>query len=69
MSFSLGKQKAALIMTDLDQLNDFLIKLGNAKIGVRRKIVLLQRYIDSAKKKAHEDCNGSKRHPSRVSGD
>ena len=39
------------LQTDLDILNEFLIKLGTAKISFRRKLVILLKYIE---KNVHE---------------
>jgi len=39
-------------MTDLEVLNEVLISFANVKkVGIRRKIVLLERYLKSLKKK------------------
>jgi len=33
--------------TQLDELNEFLIKLGNTDgIGIRRKIVIIKKYLE-----------------------
>ncbi len=34
--------------TQLDELNEFLIKLGNTNgIGIRRKIVIIKKYLEN----------------------
>jgi len=39
-------------MTDLDELNDFLIRAANLKkVGIRRKIVLIEKWIKSFRKR------------------
>ncbi len=42
--------------TDLEELDEFLIKIGNAKkIGIRRKIVIIRQWLDSfIKRKKNE---------------
>ena len=35
--------------TQLDELNEYLIKIANSKIGIRRKIVLILKYINNLK--------------------
>ncbi len=32
--------------TDMESLNEFLIKLANARIGIRRKILILREYVN-----------------------
>ena len=32
--------------TDLDKLNRFLITIGSAEIGIRRKILMVKKFID-----------------------
>jgi len=37
--------------TQLDELNEFLVKLGNAdQIGIRRKIVIIKKYLEKLTK-------------------
>ena len=57
--------KPAKGKTELDYLNDFLITVANTKSGIRRKIVNLQKYIDtlnmntaSPLKELCPDCDG-----------
>lgn len=33
----------------LDELNEYLIKVAYTKAGIRRKLVLIQKYIDKIK--------------------
>ena len=43
-------------MTDLEELDDFLIKAGNTKgVGVRRKIVIIRRWLESFTKRKMEE--------------
>lgn len=38
--------------TDLELLDDFLLKVANTKAGIRRKIVSIERFINAMKKKS-----------------
>ena len=38
-----------VLQSELDKFNDFLINLGTSRLGFRRKIVLMERYINNIK--------------------
>ena len=43
-------------MTDFEELDTFLIKAGNTKgVGVRRKIVIIRRWLDEFGKRKMEE--------------
>ncbi len=44
-----GKDKV-IIPNQLEELNKFLIEVANTDVGIRRKIVTIQKYIDEIKK-------------------
>jgi hypothetical protein len=44
-----GKDKV-VIPNQLEELNKFLIEVANTDVGIRRKIVTIQKYIDGIKK-------------------
>jgi len=42
-------------MTDLEKLNEFLIKVANYdKVGIRRKILSIRKYIELLEKQSEE---------------
>ena len=38
--------------TDLDELNEYLLKASQANVGVRRKVVLVEQWLRDFKKRA-----------------
>jgi len=40
--------------TDLDDLNEYLLKASQARVGVRRKVVLVERWLRTFKERARK---------------
>lgn len=41
----MDKEQITPAKTQLDELNEFLVKAANARLGIRRKLVIIDNYI------------------------